>query len=230
MLDRLTWVLFRRRRLARAHTGFAASWHSYATPDCRFSRNNVLHGRCALSNSRLGRFTYVSNAEVANATLGAFCSVGYEAIIGGLGRHPTQWVSTHPAFYSMRGQANVSFSDAAHFQESAPVTIGNDVWIGARAVILDGVTIGDGAIVAAGAVVHADVPPYAIVGGVPARIIRFRFSEAVRAEIQASRWWEWPEDRLRAMAPLFRQEAGVNSHPLLDALAGAGDKDAPFVE
>lgn len=225
--DRLLWLFLRRHALARSLKGFGASVHSYASTDCVFSENNVLHGRAAISNSRLGRFTYISSAEVANATIGAFCSIGYKAIIGGLGRHPTHWASTHPAFFSTRRQANASFADRDQFQETERVVLGNDVWIGAAAIILDGVTVGDGAIVAAGAVVHKDVPPYAIVGGVPAKVIRFRFSEEIRTRLQKSRWWDWPEVRLREMSPLFRQEAGVNSHPLLDALAEGGPSGAP---
>ena len=74
-------------------------------------------------------------------------------------------------------QAQISFTDKSYFEELKPIKIGNDVWIGANAVILDGVAIGDGAIIGAGAVVNKDVPPYAIVGGVPAKIIRYRFSD-----------------------------------------------------
>ena len=77
------------------------------------------------------------------------------------------------------------------------IVVGNDVWIGYEAVILSGVTIGDGAIVAARAVVTKDVPPYAIVGGVPAKIIRPRFPEDVIKRLQSLRWWDWPEEKLQ---------------------------------
>jgi acetyltransferase-like isoleucine patch superfamily enzyme len=113
------------------------------------------------------------------------------------------WLTTHPSFYSTLGQAGMTFARQNAMDENASVQLGNDVWIGARSVVLDGVTVGDGAIVAAGAVVTGDVPPYAIVGGVPARIIRYRFEEAVIQELVAWRWWDLPMDQLAALAPGF---------------------------
>ena len=84
-----------------------------------------------------------------------------------------------------------------------PVTIGSDVWIGTRAMIMSGVTIHDGAVVAAGAVVTRDVPPYAIVGGVPARLIRFRFDQPVIDALLAIAWWEWPDKLMRERLSSF---------------------------
>ena len=86
----------------------------------------------------------------------------------------------------------------AHLGQAKPVTIGNDVWIGYEAVILAGVTVGDGAVIGARAVVTKDVPPYTIVGGVPAKPIRKRFSEDLIAALLELRWWDWPEERLKA--------------------------------
>lgn len=82
--------------------------------------------------------------------------------------------------------------------------MGNDVLIGSHSLILGGVTIGNGAVVAAGAVVTKDVPPYAIVGGVPASIIKYRFSQDIINKLQELRWWDWPEERLRANIGLFQ--------------------------
>ncbi|MEW5726856.1 MAG: DapH/DapD/GlmU-related protein, partial [Pseudomonadota bacterium] len=84
-----------------------------------------------------------------------------------------------------------------------PVRIGNDVWIGAAAMILDGVTIGDGAVVAAGAVVTREVPPYAIVGGNPAKVIRYRFPPEIVEELQRIAWWDWPDRRIKDFEPFF---------------------------
>src|SRR5690606_3523018 len=85
------------------------------------------------------------------------------------------------------------------------ITLGNDVWLGAQVFVRDGVVIGDGAIVAAGAVVTADVPPYAIVGGVPAKVLRYRFPEDIIRRLLAVQWWHWDEPRLRGAQPWFVQ-------------------------
>jgi hypothetical protein len=84
--------------------------------------------------------------------------------------------------------------------------VGNDVWTTENCLIMSGVKIGDGAIVAAGSVVTRDVPPYAIVGGNPAKLIRFRFTEEQIAALLEIRWWDWPEDRVRAAVPYFESE------------------------
>jgi len=135
-------------------------------------------------------------------SIGAFCSIGEHVFVGLRGRHPTHWLTTHPAFYSTQGQAGTSLVDYTTFSEYTGRTrIGNDVWISARALILGGLTVGHGAIVAAGAVVTQDVPPYAIVGGVPARILRMRFNDEVVSELLSLRWWDLPVEVLRRLAP-----------------------------
>ncbi|HEU4708702.1 MAG TPA: CatB-related O-acetyltransferase, partial [Methylophilaceae bacterium] len=173
IIDRLKWATSKRRRLTKIIPGFWASFWSFATPDCRFSAHNRIYRRANLRSTSLGRMTYVAEASrIGFADIGAFCSIGPNVLLGGLGCHPVDRLSTHPAFYSSRLQAGDTFSENDLFEELPRVTVGNDVWIGAGSIVLDGVRIGDGAIIAAGAVVNKDVPPYAIVGGVPARLIR----------------------------------------------------------
>ena len=87
-----------------------------------------------------------------------------------------------------------------------PTNIGDDVWVGAGSIIMAGVTIGDGAIIAAGSVVTKDVPPYAIVGGVPAKILRYRFDEGVRKALLKLKWWNLPEEVLKQNIELFQKE------------------------
>ena len=89
---------------------------------------------------------------------------------------------------------------------SKPCTIGNDVWIGCNATILRGVKVGDGAVIGANSLVNRDVPPYAIVGGVPARIIRYRFDERVVEQLLRIRWWDWSDEKIRAHIALFQQD------------------------
>jgi acetyltransferase-like isoleucine patch superfamily enzyme len=164
----------------------------------------MLHGHSLVVNSIVGRYSYCVDAAIKNTDVGAFCSVGPGTVIGGLGTHPTDMISLHPAFFSIGGQAGKTFVDREYFSEHQRTTIGNDVWIGARAIILDGVHIGDGAIVAAGAVVARDVAPYSMVGGVPARNIRSRFDDTTIAMLLELRWWAWPDETLVKMSPKFR--------------------------
>ena len=141
-----------------------------------------------LHNVQLGDYSYFAkNAQVANTTIGKFCSIGPNFCCG-LGIHPTNGISTHPMFY--RGK----------IAEYKPVTIGNDVFIGANVTVLDGVTIADGAVIGAGAVVIRDIPAYAIVGGVPATILRYRFDEAIIDKLLVSKWWDGDDAILTKVA------------------------------
>jgi|GEM_PF-770777 Acetyltransferase (isoleucine patch superfamily) len=172
-----------------------------------------LQRQVSATDVRIGRFTYVGRQAYLNlVTVGAFSSIG-PAVLAGLGEHPSDLGSTSPALYSTRGQCGGSFAQAECFPERRPIVIGNDVWLGARVFVRDGLTIGDGAIVAAGAVVTRDVPPYAIVGGTPARIIRFRFPEEIVARLLALAWWSWSDARLREAQPLL---ASRNIEAFLD--------------
>lgn len=186
--------------------------------NCNFGKSNTIAAGSVLSNVTLGDFSYVAeNSSVTNANIGKFCSIGFHVIVGP-GKHPSSvFVSTHPVFYSVCGQTQSTFAKKSYFEEHADVSIGNDVWVGTRAVILDGVSIGDGAIIAAGAVVTKDVPPYAIVGGVPAKIIRYRFSFEEIAFLQRFQWWnrdvEWLKDNLELMHNIESLVEAYKSRP-----------------
>jgi chloramphenicol O-acetyltransferase type B len=201
--DKLLWLLLNKWRWQRQVPGFWASLNSSADALCQFSDYNRLYARTQLANVSIGRCTYLAGARCGNATIGSFCSIGPDAIIGGMGHHPTHWLSTHPVFYSSFRQAGLTFSERSQFEELRRTTLGNDIWIGARAVVLDGVQIGHGAIVAAGAVVTKDVPPYAIVGGVPAKVLRYRFPQEVVELLLKWQWWNLPLDILQQLAPEF---------------------------
>lgn len=215
---RLKWLL-RRAGLRRRYAGFAASLLSYARSDVQFSDHVRLYGATTLFNAVVGRHTYFYRSIAGNISVGAFCSIGPGTRLGGMGRHPVDQLSTHPAFFSSRLRSGATFAEQEYFQEDLSTTIGNDVWIGADAIILDGVTVGDGAIVAAGAVVTRDVPPYALVGGVPARIIRYRFGEDEIAELLRVKWWSLCDGRLQQLSPLFRAGDVRQLVAAIDALA-----------
>jgi phosphonate metabolism protein (transferase hexapeptide repeat family) len=157
---------------------------------------NVIFDNTTICNSSIGNHTYVQkNSNISNCKIGKFCSIAPNVNIG-LGQHPIERVSTHPAFYSSTQPLAISFADADTYDPLKPIIIGNDVWIGHSALVMDGIAIGNGAVVAANAVVTTDVPPYAIVGGVPARIIRFRFDQLTCSRLNASEWWDKPEEWL----------------------------------
>lgn len=137
---------------------------------------------------RIGAMTYVrSGSELLNVRqIGRFCSIGNHAVIGqsrGGPGHPLDWVSTHPF------QLGTGVSDDEGYDASG-TTIGNDVWIGRDAMIMEGVSVGTGAIVATRSLVTRDVPPYAIVAGTPAKVIRYRHAPELAERLLASRWWE----------------------------------------
>jgi len=143
-----------------------------------------------LKDVTIGSFSYLSkNAHLTNLSIGRFCSIGPN-IKNHLGNHPTKvFVSTHPSFYTPLSSVN-SFVDIETFVSYGErVVIGNDVWIGEDVIIMDGVKIGNGAIVATRAVVTKDVAPYSIVGGLPAKHIRYRFNKETIDRLEKIKWW-----------------------------------------
>lgn len=131
-----------------------------------------------------------------NTEVGFFVSIGPKTEVIH-GTHPTDLVSTCPVFYSPKKQCGISFTDKTLFREfkyasgsKKSVVIGNDVWIGYGARILEGITVNDGAIISANAMVTKDVEPFAIVGGVPAKTIKYRFSDEEIELLEKFRWWQ----------------------------------------
>ena len=130
--------------------------------------------------------------------IGKFCAIASDVMIG-TGMHPTNYLTMKTFTYKPMGYWTIPEENRVKFINHKPVVIGNDVWIGTRAIIMDGIKIGNGAVVGAGAVVTRDVPPFAIVGGVPAKIIRYRFDEKTIQRIENLRWWDFPPEILKKL-------------------------------
>jgi acetyltransferase-like isoleucine patch superfamily enzyme len=171
--------------------------HTNIGRECYFEGRNYLSNWVDIQNSSIGFASYLNEHNfIQNCIIGRYTCIG-PRVKTVFGTHPTsQFVSIHPAFYSLRKQCGFTYVSSQKFEEfNAPrfgkysIKIGNDVWIGADVNIIDGVEIGDGSIVMSGAVVTKDVPRYAIVGGVPAKVIKYRFSAEEISFLTKLNWW-----------------------------------------
>ena len=139
-------------------------------------RTSAIRQKCRIYDTNIGRYSFVGrNSLLQNVSIGNFCSISEGCLIG-LPAHPTDMVSTSPVFLKGSNVLRKNFS-LFDFEDTPKTIIESDVWLGANVLIRAGVTIGTGAIVGAGAVVVKDVKPYTIVGGVPAKLLRYRFSD-----------------------------------------------------
>jgi acetyltransferase-like isoleucine patch superfamily enzyme len=165
--------------------------------------SNFIGPRTVLINSVIGRYSFCgANCSFVETKIGDFCSIGNGVKVIAA-QHPINYLSSHPFFYQNRygNFSKVAYEDYRYVGKSKwQAIIQHDVWIGDDVKILGGVTISTGAVVGTGAVVTKDVPPYAIVVGVPARIIKYRFDNNTIERLLISEWWELPEEQLQLLA------------------------------
>ena len=159
--------------------------------------------------AEIGAYTYVAaNTDIENAVIGKYSSIADHCRIGMSG-HTLRCISTSPIFTQTLNALQVRWvgkNISADKSKDDRVYIGNDVWVGSHVLINGGIHVGDGAVLAAGAVVTKDVPAYAVVGGVPAKIIKYRFPEPVINKLKEIQWWNLPEDVLKDNIDLFQKE------------------------
>jgi acetyltransferase-like isoleucine patch superfamily enzyme len=149
----------------------------HVSKDC--TNVSIMTGSAVDNFVTIGDYTYVgSNCFLTNSEIGRYSSIGNDVIVGP-GEHDYRRISTSSKV------SNISYNDLTEKE----CKIGNDVWIGAKSIILRGVAVGDGAVIGAGSVVTKDIPPFAIAVGVPARVIKYRFSENEITKILDSKWW-----------------------------------------
>lgn len=172
--------------------------------DSTFEGANTIGDNTYFSGS-MGYGTYLCQNCSITGNIGRFCSVAQD-VKNSLGAHPitSPYVSTSPMFFSLRKQTGKTFAKKQLFDElKDPIEIGHDCWIGQGVFIVGGVKIGTGAVVLAGAVVTKDVPPYSIVGGVPAKVVKYRYDEETINFLLKSEWWNKPIEWLEANYELF---------------------------
>jgi acetyltransferase-like isoleucine patch superfamily enzyme len=169
----------------------------------RINENCKIYQSSIVGDVEVGRFTSIWGpgthiiSHLNPVTIGKFCSIARYVSIQEA-NHKIKRVSSYHFSSNIFGEPNTN-----DLMSKGAITIGNDVWVGAHAIILSGVTVGNGAVIGAGSVVTSDVPPYAIVGGNPAKVIRYRFSDELIKRIQELCWWDWDLDKIKSNKILF---------------------------
>ena len=188
---------------SRAQTRDDQSEFSFLSPSSKIERDVELEHPVFIddlveirTHVRMGAFSKARTATIirSNVKIGRFCSIA-RLVDMGASNHPLHFLSTHTfAYFPEPFERSPEYLNMkrVEWDDGPPTTVGNDVWVGTQAIIRAGVSIGDGAVIAAGAIVTKDVPAFSIVGGMPAHVMRYRFSDAIIERLLDLRWWDLP--------------------------------------
>ena len=179
---------------------------SFVNNNCQISKKATIYRHARINKVSIDDYTYIGKETIIHdTTIGKFCSISDCCVIG-LPAHFISTISSSPLFNYRKNGTKSSWVTKDMEEKPFDVEIGNDVWIGYGAMIAGPAKIGNGAVVAGGAVVTKDVPPYAIVGGVPAKVIRYRFPQEVIDELNRLQWWNLPDEVLKKNLDFFQKE------------------------
>jgi acetyltransferase-like isoleucine patch superfamily enzyme len=173
-------------------------------------KNSNLHPSCVIYsgsnivNCKIDKYSYIGyDCQFVNTEVGSFCSVSDHVFVGGL-EHPMNWVSTSPVFEDVKQSGPQKRFSLFKVDNTVMTIIGSDVWIGHGATIKAGVVIGHGAVIGSNAMVTKDVPPFAIVAGVPAKLIKYRFDEATITDLLKTKWWTLSDNQISIVAQYIK--------------------------
>ena len=179
------------------------SLFSYWDENSNFTKYTKIGPFVRLFNSHVGKYSRVSKGcSLLFTSIGNFCSLSDHVQLGA-GRHPLNYASTSQLFYNYNSLSN-QWVRPISLEQNLPITIGSDVWIGSRSLVMGGVNIGHGAVVGSRALVTKNVPPYAIVAGVPAKVIKYRFSQEIIDRLLQIQWWEFNDKKIHEHIDFFR--------------------------
>lgn len=183
---------------------------SLITDNSIISSKTKVNRFCKIYSSYISDYTYIGpNSKIINSYIGKYCSIASGCNIG-LANHTINNISTSPIFTERTNGTGYSWVKVDYPRTKLPkIEIGNDVWIGERVIIISknrSLRVGNGAIIGAGSIVTKDVPPYAILAGVPAKIIRFRFNQDIINKLQEIEWWNLSESTLKKKILIFQKD------------------------